>query len=71
MSVGGSGDVLTGIIAALICQGLTPRDAAHLGTHVHGKAADLAVQALRSHVILPTELIQYIRPALAEHIHPD
>ncbi len=68
MAVGGSGDVLTGVITALICQGLTPRDAAHLGVHIHGKAANLAVKELGSHVILPTELIQFIRPALTEHI---
>ncbi len=32
MATGGSGDVLTGIITALICQGLSPRDAAHLAS---------------------------------------
>ena len=36
----GSGDVLTGIIAALIAQGMSPFDGAVLGTHVHGRAAD-------------------------------
>lgn len=45
MASGGMGDVLTGIIAALLAQGLTAFDAARLGAWLHAKAADLAVQA--------------------------
>ncbi len=60
MATGGSGDVLTGLITALICQGLSPRDAAHLAVHIHGRAAELAQKELRSHVVLPTELIEYL-----------
>jgi NAD(P)H-hydrate epimerase len=44
MASGGMGDVLTGIIAAYIAQGLSPFDAATLGAYVHGRAADLCVQ---------------------------
>lgn len=68
MSVAGSGDVLTGIITGLICQGLTPRDAAQLAVHVHGQAAEAAQRANRTHVVLPTELIEFVGKVLAEHI---
>lgn len=40
LATAGSGDVLTGTIASLIAQGMLPFDAARLGTHVHGAAAD-------------------------------
>jgi NAD(P)H-hydrate epimerase len=68
MSVAGSGDVLTGIITGLICQGLAPRDAAHLGVHVHGQAAEAAQHANGTHVVLPTELIEFVGRTLADHI---
>jgi len=63
MATGGSGDVLTGVITALICQGLSPRDAAHLGVQVHGLAGEIAAKELSSHVVLPTELIQFLPQA--------
>jgi ADP-dependent NAD(P)H-hydrate dehydratase len=66
MAVAGSGDVLTGLITALICQGLGPRDAAHLAVFAHGRAAELAQRELNSHVVLPTELIDHIPPLLAK-----
>jgi hypothetical protein len=42
LATGGSGDVLSGIIGALLGQGLSGRDAAVLGCYLHGLAADLA-----------------------------
>ncbi len=46
MASGGMGDVLTGLIAGLIVQGLPPEKATHAGVYLHGAAADaLALQA--------------------------
>jgi len=44
LASGGSGDVLTGILAALIGQGLDPESAACLGVYLHGLAADLCAE---------------------------
>lgn len=41
MASGGMGDILTGILAALLAQGYAPADACRLGVFVHGYAADL------------------------------
>jgi len=40
MATGGMGDVLTGIIAGILAQGLTLKDAAEAGVDLHAKAAD-------------------------------
>ena len=40
LSVGGTGDVLAGIICGLLAQGMTPADAAACGVYLHGAAAD-------------------------------
>lgn len=42
MATGGSGDVLTGVVLALLAQGYQPQDAACLATYVHGLAGDIA-----------------------------
>lgn len=48
MATGGTGDVLTGMIAAFIAQGCSSRDAALLGVYLHGLAGDLVA---KNHVI--------------------
>ncbi|MGN0674150.1 MAG: NAD(P)H-hydrate dehydratase [Oscillospiraceae bacterium] len=58
LSRGGSGDVLTGIIAAFCAQGLVPLDAAALGVFVHGAAADLAAEKLSMTGMLPSDVIE-------------
>ncbi len=63
MATGGSGDVLTGIITALLCQGLEPFDAARLGVHVHGLAGDLAVEDLGQVSMIASDLIRYLPKA--------
>lgn len=56
MAAGGSGDVLTGVIASLLAQGMTPYDAARLGTHLHGLSADLWVSEHADRGLLAREL---------------
>ena len=60
MATGGSGDVLTGIITALIGQKLSPFDAAVLGAHVHGLAGDLAAKELGQVSMIASDLIAYL-----------
>ena len=63
MATGGSGDVLTGVITALLCQGLEPFDAARLGVHVHGLAGDLAAADLGQVSLIASDLIDYLPKA--------
>jgi ADP-dependent NAD(P)H-hydrate dehydratase len=63
MATGGTGDVLTGIITALVCQGLSPFDAAVLGAHVHGLSGDLAAADLGQVSLIASDLIKYLPQA--------
>ena len=57
MAKGGSGDVLTGIIAAFVAQGLDPFRAAVWAVHFHGKAGDLAIREKSELSLMPSDLI--------------
>lgn len=63
MATGGTGDVLTGIITALVCQGLSPFEAAVLGAHVHGLAGDLAAAELGQVSLIAGDLLKYLPQA--------
>ena len=58
MATGGSGDVLSGIIGALVAQGMDPYYAAMCGVHLHGAAGDRAAARLSQHGMLPSDLIE-------------
>ena len=60
MATGGAGDVLTGVIAALIAQGLEAFDAAVLGVHVHGLAGDLAAKQLGEVSLMASDLLDHL-----------
>lgn len=55
---GGSGDVLTGIIASFCAQGFDPVEAAAAAVYVHGAAADLAADELSETGMLPSDVIK-------------
>ncbi|MCO6432621.1 MAG: NAD(P)H-hydrate dehydratase [Deltaproteobacteria bacterium] len=57
MASGGSGDVLSGVIAALLAKGAAPLEAASLGAFLHGLAADLIVHR-REAAVIATDIIQ-------------
>lgn len=57
MAVGGSGDVLAGMIAGLLGQGLPPIQAAACGAWLHGAAGDLTARDLGQYAMLPTDLL--------------
>jgi ADP-dependent NAD(P)H-hydrate dehydratase len=63
MATGGTGDVLTGVVTALVCQGLSPFDAAVLGAHVHGLAGDLAAAEFGQVSLIASDLLRYLPEA--------
>jgi len=56
LGTAGSGDVLTGVIASLLAQGLRASDAACAGVFVHGESAANAIEALGSHNLMAGDL---------------
>ena len=63
MATAGSGDVLTGIITALLGQGLSIIDAAVLGVYIHGLAGDIAVKKLGQLSLIATDIIDALPEA--------
>jgi len=60
MAVGGSGDVLAGIIVSFLGQGIAPLEAAACGVWVHGRAGDLCAEQLGQYGMLPTDMLQLL-----------
>ena len=57
MAVGGSGDVLAGILTGLLGQGIEPRKAAACAAWLHGAAGDLCASELGQYAMLPTDML--------------
>lgn len=57
MAVGGSGDVLAGVIVSLLGQKITPLEAAACGAWLHGAAGDLCTKELGQYGMLPTDIL--------------
>lgn len=66
MAVGGMGDVLTGIITALLAQKYTPQQACIAGVYLHGKAGDELALPNRLHVVLPGQVAAHIPATMAK-----
>jgi NAD(P)H-hydrate epimerase len=66
MATGGSGDTLTGVIAALLGQRLAPFDAAVLGAWAHGRAGDLVAADLGQTGLTADDLPDYLPRAFRE-----
>lgn len=64
MATGGTGDVLTGLIAAFLGQGLEPFAAAQLGVYLHGLAGDLARDDLGEVSLIATDVLNYLPKAI-------
>lgn len=65
MATAGSGDVLTGILLGLLCQGYTPREAALLGVFLHGRSADLCVETSSEESLIASEIADFLGKAFA------
>jgi NAD(P)H-hydrate epimerase len=66
MAKGGSGDVLTGILTALLAQNYSPAAATLLGVYLHGLTADLAVRSLSEEALAARDLVNFLPQAFRE-----
>jgi ADP-dependent NAD(P)H-hydrate dehydratase / NAD(P)H-hydrate epimerase len=66
MATAGSGDILTGMIAGLLAQGLSPISAARVGVYLHGAAGDKAAEALTEYCMTATDLTRYLPKAIRQ-----
>jgi NAD(P)H-hydrate epimerase len=64
MATAGAGDILTGVIASLLAQGLSPWDAARLGVYLHGLSGDLAARTHGEVGLIASDLIERLPEAL-------
>jgi NAD(P)H-hydrate epimerase len=66
MASGGTGDVLTGVIASFLGQGLSATNAAVLGAYVHGAAGDLAAETLGQRGMIAGDVLDHLPLALVQ-----
>ena len=60
MAVGGSGDVLSGIIVSLLGQGIAPLEAAAIGAWLHGAAGDICAAEIGQYGMLPSDMVNVL-----------
>jgi ADP-dependent NAD(P)H-hydrate dehydratase / NAD(P)H-hydrate epimerase len=66
LATGGSGDVLTGVCAALLARKIPPYDAGRLGAWLCGRAAEMAANESSEESMLPSDLFSYLGRAFRE-----
>ncbi len=66
LATGGSGDVLTGLMAGLIAQGMSPEESAPVGVYLHGLLADRLKRELGERAMLPRDLLNVMPHVLKE-----
>lgn len=64
LATSGTGDVLAGVIAGLLAQGMTCAEAAETGVYVHGLAGDLAAHAKTEPGLIASDVIEFLPEAL-------
>ena len=69
MASGGSGDVLTGIIGGLICQGIDTPEAAWAGVYLHGRAGDLAARMSGEYGMIAGDMLGSLPDAIEEIVN--
>ena len=65
MATGGTGDVLSGVVAGFMAQGLSAYDAAVLGAYIHGKAGDIAANKYGIHGLIAGDVAEAVAFAIA------
>ncbi len=70
LASGGTGDVLSGVIAGLLAQGLGPMDAACCGVYLHGLAGEAVRQRIGDTGVIATDLIQVLPETINKIRHP-
>jgi NAD(P)H-hydrate epimerase len=66
LATAGTGDVLTGLLTALLAQGLSPFDAARLAVYVHGRAGEMAGAEIGVPGVIASDVVERLPRALAE-----
>lgn len=69
MATAGSGDVLTGVIASLLGQDLSPMAASMLGVYIHGLAGDIAAKVRGEHSLIASDIIDFLPDAFLKLVN--
>ena len=65
----GTGDVLAGVIAGLLAQGVNEFDASMLGVYLHSRAGEIAAEDLTEYSVVASDIPNYLHKAIKEISH--